>query len=424
MGSYIVFFFMLIIMFFYTDVFGNETSMLMLYMLILSPILSLLVAFLSRRNLEVSIDAQVQSAQVEKDGIVRVSVFLRNKSFMPIPIVYITFIDPPNLSLLGDTRPIISLGPFKTQILVLEYKAKCRGVAAVGVKDIKVKDYLGFFGFSVLKKLSSNENIREVTVLNKIANLKANSAFLLTSAQAANDESGTASDNLNFLNCLNGEPGYEFREYQPGDPMHKVHWKLSSKTEVFIVRKDEGGSVPKKKLILDPFIYTGAKSLRQTTVEREDKILEALISVANMLIKAGRDVEVWLFENGGWMSHVLKDRENIVQLQYRLAAYKFMTPNDNMPGERLPITRITSQEGRGRIFSGGDAIVFTAYMNTQLSEMINGMQGLKIAVDLVVLNNVELGSKETSNTVNENLTALKMNMWTLDIEDEVSEVLV
>jgi len=38
MMSYIVYLFMLVSMFLYTYIFGDETSMLMLYMLILSPV--------------------------------------------------------------------------------------------------------------------------------------------------------------------------------------------------------------------------------------------------------------------------------------------------------------------------------------------------------------------------------------------------
>jgi len=75
----------------------DETSMLMLYMLILSPVLSLLLSYASLKSLEFSIDEKVHASQVEKDGVVGVTVLLQNKSFVPIPIIDISFAVPQNL---------------------------------------------------------------------------------------------------------------------------------------------------------------------------------------------------------------------------------------------------------------------------------------------------------------------------------------
>lgn len=421
--SYIVYLFMLIGMFFYTYIFGDETSMLMLYMLIISPILSLILSLISVRSLEVSIDEKIHVSQVEKDGVVGISVFLQNKSFIPISIIDISFVVPPNLIPLDSSNPIASLGPYKSTIVNLEYRAKYRGIAEIGVEYIKIRDFLGFFGFSVLKTRSKEERVREITVLNKISNLKANSAFLLDSGKAANEESGAASSNFNFLNCLNGEPGYEFREYQPGDPLHKVHWKLSAKADVFMVRKDEGRGIPRKKLILDPVVIKSLKPKNESIVEREDKVLDALISVAYMLIKAGRDVEVWLFEDGGWGSYLIKEKEQIVRVQHRLAAYKFVSSQEEFTNERLPTATITTQDGDGRIFAGGDAIVFTASFDRQLFEMITGMQELKMTVDLVAIKYAEDIAKST-NWYERQHRVFKMNQWLIGLEDEISEVLV
>jgi len=414
---------MLIGMFLYTYIFGDETSMLMLYMLIFSPILSLILSIVSLRSLEISIDEKVHASQVEKGGVVGISLFLRNKSLIPISLIDISFIVPENLFPLDNPNPIVSLGPYKTQIINLEYRAKYRGIAEIGVKDIKIRDFLGFFRFSVSKRQNKVEGAREITVLNKISQLKMNSAFLLDSAQFANEDEGTALSDFNFLNCLNGEPGYEFREYQPGDPLHKVHWKLSAKTDVFMVRKDEGRGIPRKKLILDPVVIKGAKQKAESAGEREDKILDALISVADMLIKAGRDVEVWLLEHGEWMSYLIKDREQIVRMQHRLAAYKFLPSKERLSKERLPTSIITMHSGNGRIFAGGDAIVFTASFDNELSEIMKGMQELKMTVDLVAIKHAGNIIK-SAGWEKEQPRAAKMNQWIIGLGDEISEVLV
>ncbi|GAE89871.1 hypothetical protein JCM21531_3438 [Acetivibrio straminisolvens JCM 21531] len=208
-----------------------------------------------------------------------------------------------------------------------------------------------------------------------------------------------------------------------GDPLHKIHWKLSAKTDVFMVRKDEGRGIPRKKLILDPVVTRGEKPKTQSAVQREDKILDALISVVDMLVRAGRDVEVWLFEYGEWMNYLIKDRDQIAQMQHRLAAFKFIRSKEELNNERLPMSTIAMQDGNGRIFAGGDAMVFTALFDNQLSETIKGMQELKMTVDLVAIkydgDNVksEVWQEEKSK-------AAKMNLWTISLGDEISEVLV
>lgn len=418
MRSYLTYFFMLVSMILYTYFFGDETSVLVIYMLILSPLLFLVVALLSWKNLEVSVDTRVDSPRIEKDDVVRVRLFLRNKSIFPIPVVFISFYIPSNMMPLSSPRIIVSLGPLKTRDVVLEYRAKYRGKARIGVYEAGIKDFLGFFRFSAIKKLDESERSRDIIVLNRIVDLQINSALLLNSVQVESSETGTTSNNLNFMNCLYGEPGHEFREYQPGDPLHKIHWKLSAKSEVLMVRKDEGGSFAKKELMLDPLISREQKPAPQNTVQREDKILEALISIINMMIKAGRDLELWLFEKGEWMKYSIKDRDEVIKMQHRLAVYRFINSVDDQVS-RLPLQSITAKEIRGYKHVGGDAMVFTASPDRQVMQLVEQMQDLNMAIDLVLLKNN--GFKES---INSETGQPKTNTWAIGVDDDISKVFI
>lgn len=418
MRSYLTYFFMLISMILYTYFFGDETSVLVIYMLILSPFLFLVVALLSRKNLEVSVDTRVDSPRIEKDDVVRVRLFLRNKSIFPIPIVFISFFIPSNMMPLSSPRLIVSLGPLKTRDVVLEYRAKYRGKARIGVYEAWIKDFLGFFRFSAIKKLDESERSRDIIVLNRVVDLQINSALVLNSVQVESSETGEISNNLNFMNCLYGEPGHEFREYQPGDSLHKIHWKLSAKSEVLMVRKDEGGSFAKKELMLDPLISTEQKPVPQKTVQREDKILEALISIINMMIKAGRDLELWLFEKGEWMKYSIKERDEVIKIQHRLAVYRFINAADNQV-TRLPLQSITAKEIRGCRIVGGDAMVFTASPDRQIMQLVEQMKDLNMAIDLVLLK-----SNGFNDSVNSETGQPKTNTWTIGVDDDISKVFI
>jgi hypothetical protein len=302
--------------------------------------------------------------------------------------------------------------------VVLEYRAKYRGKARIGVYKAWIKDFLGFFRFSAIKKLDESERSRDIIVLNRVVDLQINSALVLNSVQVESSETGEISNNLNFMNCLYGEPGHEFREYQPGDSLHKIHWKLSAKSEVLMVRKDEGGSFAKKELMLDPLISTEQKPVPQKTVQREDKILEALISIINMVIKAGRDLELWLFEKGEWMKYSIKDRDEVIKIQHRLAVYRFINAADNQV-TRLPLQSITAKEIRGCRIVGGDAMVFTASPDRQIMQLVEQMKDLNMAIDLVLLK-----SNGFNDSVNSETGQPKTNTWTIGVDDDISKVFI
>jgi hypothetical protein len=416
MRSYLVYFFMLISMFFYTYFFGEQVSLLMLYMLILSPVLSLSVALISKKNLEVVVDPKADLLQIEKDDIVRVKIFVKNKSNFPIPIVYIFFFNPSNLMPLSPPHLFISLGPLEARDIVLEYQAQYRGEARIGIEKVVIKDFLGFFKFSVIENLNENGRTRDIVVLNRITNLQVNSTLLLDSVQIVGEETGTQSNNLNFMSYLYAEPGYEFREYQPGDPLHRIHWKLSAKSDTFMVRKDEGVSFAKKKLILDPFI-SGEKLAPQKAIQREDKILEILISIINMMIKAGREIELWLFDKGEWTQYSINDREEVIRMRHRLALYQFAYSNANL--DRLPLQGVTAKEIRGRSLRGGDVMVFTASPDRQIMQYIEQIQGLNMAIALVLLED-----NDFSGVMNQETRNLNLKTWAIGVNDDLSKVFV
>lgn len=58
-----------------------------------------------------------------------------------------------------------------------------------------------------------------------------------TSENASFDDNESESDE-NALG-LTGVPGYDHRQYEIGDPLKRINWKLSSKRDELMVRLDE-----------------------------------------------------------------------------------------------------------------------------------------------------------------------------------------
>ena len=81
---------------------------------------------------------------------------------------------------------------------------------------------------------------------------------------------------------------YELREYRPGDPIRSIHWKLSSKRDILIVREPPPQGLPRAALTFD---HTG-------TPEELDRVLGRLWSLSGALLRRG------ILHRVGW-----RDRE-------------------------------------------------------------------------------------------------------------------
>lgn len=436
MKNFILFFVMIISMYLYSYIIGGETSMIMVFMFLFSPFISILLVLPVRNRFNISVD--VPSSEVEKGGIIRINVHIENKSFMPVPFINIGFCKAVNFSVQSPTDLVVSLGPFQSKTITMEYMAKSRGVGEIGVNGIWLKDYINLFNFSILKNTDDYRYIGEVTVLPRLVNIKPTSKILLNSMESIKqDDSGETPIGLH---SWSGEPGYEFREFMAGDSLHKVHWKLSARSETLMVRKDEGRGLAKKRLVLDPFmekmqrkqarktiyqllINSSAKSdvdkdsIEDEVLRLEEKILEAILSVAYISIKTGREAELWLFEKDKWNRYGITDGKSINEIQHRLAAYKFICDLAVDSSKRLPLADIIEQEGKNRYMRGGELTVFTGCFDETLQIAIDGFSDYGVIIDTVSIKS----SVSRSKIAKKDFSRRQGNSWVLGTEDDITE---
>lgn len=439
MISWILFFTMVVFMYLYSYILGGETSMVMTYMLLFSPIVSGLLVIPFRKKVLVYVD--IPFYEVEKGGVVRVNVRLENKSFMPFPFISLEFCEAVNFKISETYNKIISLGPFEKKVISVEYTAISRGVSKIGISDVCLKDYINLFKLSILKNSNEDRFAVEVTVLPRLVNLKPTSKILLGSEASIRQED-LSSPSMNLLNW-NGEPGYEFREYMPGDPLHKIHWKLSARSETLMVRKDEGRGISKKRLILDPYIKTEQKKQTVNVIyhlllgvppihtvknsdnkdedrlKLEEKILETLLAVAHTSVKIGREVELWLFEGGKWNKYEINDGKTINEIQYRLASYKFEKLPVSDFSKRLPLNEVVGNEEKNRYLKGTESMVFTGNYDNALYKAVENFAEYGIVVDTVLVDNYHSnirGHNAEGSFINQ-----QGNYWVLGVDEDISE---
>lgn len=409
------FFTLFFVIFMYTYLVGAETSMLMLYMLLVCVPVSFLMTWPFKKYIDMELD--IPSCEVECGSIVRMNIKIRNKSFMPIPFLYIRLSEADNLSITEKSEIHLSFSPYETKTITVKYSADYRGIAEIGLKSMLLSDYLGLFSFSLLKGLDVHHFSGKVIVLPRISNMKPCNAILKTKA-ATNimNDTGTMPDTFQ---SWSGEPGHEYRDYVPGDPLHRIHWKLSAKTRQLKVRKNEGSGVSKKSLILDPVMVRKSSeaaisrkpfTLYPESWERnkrfpffsvkknspaqhedalrrkiEDKTLEALLSVTNMVIQWGMLTEVWVYADGCWRYWTVSHKKEILDLQRHLADYRFLDSDAADLPERLPLSVMFINEKMNRNFMGREAIFFTGGYDPMLQKFLNGFNDRELSADLIVI---------------------------------------
>jgi uncharacterized protein (DUF58 family) len=392
-----------VIMFFFTFLYtyyvGAQTSMFILYMFLVCIPVSLLLTYPVRKCFDIEIE--VPSSEVERDSIAQMRLVIRNKSFLPVPFVMIDFSESENLSLQMIPETHYAFSPYESKSISVLYRADFRGVSEIGIKSLAVQDYLGLFSFSLLKDLQSHQYTGKITVLPRISEMKLSDRIMNPSQKTNLTEvSSTASAQTS---SWFGEPGHEYREYCAGDPLHRIHWKLSAKTDQLMVRKNEGGGMPKKSLILDPCLYTLQKSNKKTGTiklqEIEDKLLEALLSITSAAIQLGRLAEIWFFEEGHWQMESISNRYQLMEFQRHLAGYRFTDIPFSDSSHRLPLLPMLNMHKTNRNYKGEEAILFTGYYDSLLESSIKNSIQYNLSVNIVLVTDKAKQHKDSTEIV-------------------------
>ena len=138
---------------------------------ICAPILSLLFTLLFRKQITAACMLETPIAAKGEHGILTVS--LQSKGFLPSPFVTITFTDSPYLTC-GEPLLTLSLLPRSTETVSFHFTASVCGASFVGIKEIRIWDYLGLFSFT-----APVPDAQEIHVVPDIAEVSSDEDYIL-----------------------------------------------------------------------------------------------------------------------------------------------------------------------------------------------------------------------------------------------------
>jgi hypothetical protein len=143
-----------------------------------------------------------------------------------------------------------------------------RGNYSIGVDKVVIRDFFKFFKFNY------NEiEQHKILVYPKLRELK--SSLLRNVINESNESviSNTTQNQSVFT---------DIRKYQPGDPLNKIHWKLTAKTGNFISKDYSGQMTNKTKIFLDTYSLNLDS---ESSIVYEDYMVEGCVSLVHFFLE-------------------------------------------------------------------------------------------------------------------------------------------
>ena len=316
MKNKIEFLFMFILVTLNAYLLGGVVSGTLVIVFIVIFVTSIIFTRITKRNIDVHI--MLPKEDIMKEDFLEVKVEIKNKSILPTSIIEIDFIKDDIFTFDDSNVFRFSIESRKSKVITMKYYQLFRGKGTIGIDNIKIGDYFGISSIYI----DGFDNRKEITVLPVIFPIDINSDIVkkLTSSRRL-----VSSDYyINFSN-IEIEPGYEFRQYVPGDNLNRINWKKFSKNQELLVRKNDNIiTINKKAIIMNPYITIGKYDEKRDRMMIENKILRTVLSLAFVLLDRNIDVEIYIYENDMWTIYEIKDMEDISILQNKFVDYQFI----------------------------------------------------------------------------------------------------
>ena len=156
------------------------------------------------------------------------------------------------------------------------------------------------------------------------------------------------------------------RAYRAGDPLKRVHWKLTARRRELIVRKFETPAPPDTLILLDCAAPGPAAGDPEAAAQLRDTLCETALSVAEMQVRGDIPVRVPLY--GRQTGEFLSDRSgNTGVLAEMLARQSFEGG--------IEFYRVLNLELR-RMRRTGATVIVTAQLNAGVVEAIKHIRGM------------------------------------------------
>ena len=243
---------------------GSQLFLLLSILILLVVAAAFIAVFWASATL--TVDGQLSGETVYRGDDVVLSLRVHHRGLLPVAPLLLELTDPS-----GNRERDIRLKnmPNKVQSMRLPIHAAHVGVFSVGLHSCTVEDLLGL----VRKKVPFQKTSFELLVLPRTFDIE---PLKLAPGDPGSELMARATDDLSAPS--------DVRNYQPGDAMKKIHWKLSLRKRELMVRKFDEPILQDVLILMDcsrppSWGHPQAEAdLRDTLLETAASVLTAQLS--------------------------------------------------------------------------------------------------------------------------------------------------
>ena len=252
----------------FSQIYAGHLSSVVLITVLILPLVSLIMAVIVRFSLKLAFDCT--PVTVERGTEVKARLTVKNRSPFPCSSLFITasLSDPEDQR---GSKLIFSLGMLQTKQLNFIYPSNFRGEFEITVSKVCIYDILKIF------KLKKDVDFKKsVLVVPKIYNpMGFGGSDLVTEEEAAAQTSDYSGGERSFV-----------RKYNNGDDIRKIHWKLSSKQEDYMVWTEIKNRFQSAVVFCDLSRYSDDKV---RNAKNADAVIEIGLAACFYNIRQGRE---------------------------------------------------------------------------------------------------------------------------------------
>jgi len=370
-------------------------STILFYTALLLPVVSLsliLFTMASFRLLE-NVDQRI----VVKGDVITYTYEISNHTKLLFCPMTIEFTDSKVLfkdTILGEEDEFI-LYPDEVKKAVKKVDCRYRGSYYIGIQSISIRDFFNLFTI----KFKSIENpkilvypkIRELIQVNKYTSLIESNESIV---------SKTNKDPSIFSNV---------RDYQSGDPLKAIHWKLSAKHGKLLVKENEGNINSRTKIIIN---YDSLPFSFEYNVVMQDYIIECVVATIKYLLENNTPTYLSYYKFD--MQYISGSNINDFGQFYNVLA--------NMMFSGREFISILEKE-LGSFAQYANIMIFTPYITKELSEyiLLNRARIPDINIYIINENKCEVGSILTDQDKQPlvNLLSNNIKVYKISYENEL-----
>ncbi len=348
-------------------------------MLIIAPIISVIYTLIQVRFVDVKTDVDV--SYINKGEKLTLVVTITNNSYLPSPPIALTIADNFSVKCEEEKKHSISIMPKSETEIEITFQARIWGKAKIGIESVYIEDYFGV----IKKEVNCAKTLTHIVrVIPEIEEIEQN-ATVINNAFAVSLYDDTDDTSESNSQSMIGLPGYDHREYIPGDPLKRVNWKLSAKKRALYVRLDDELPSPQISIVLDNAFYKNNVDIKrcEKVINAIDKskdeviqlvaqrAVEVSLGIANVFMIMNRKITFYIYDDEAWLGFPVESETDLTTISLALADFSFRDNAGDI--ERIPLDNIRENKG------GASIVLCTPYADDILTDLVGTeeSQGLK-----------------------------------------------